>query len=60
MVSPFPYAKKGRRSRKWLMASHDIRTVQDLLGHPDVKTTMICTHVPNRGGKGVRSPVDGP
>jgi len=58
MVSPFIYAKKGRKSRKWVMASHDIRTVQELLGHQDVKTTMIYTHVLNRGAKGVRSPVD--
>jgi len=39
-------------------SGYDIRTVQELLGHKDVKTTMIYTHVLNRGGKGVKSPVD--
>jgi len=41
-----------------LMQGSDIRTVQELLGHKDVKTTMIYTHVLNRGGKGVASPRD--
>jgi len=41
-----------------LEEGYDIRTVQELLGHKSVKTTMVYTHVLNRGGKGVKSPID--
>ena len=41
-----------------LEAGYDIHTVQKLLGHKDVKTSMICTHVLNRGPKAMRNPLD--
>jgi site-specific recombinase XerC len=49
----------GDRRATHLLENHcDIRTVQELLGHRDVKTTMIHAHVLNRGGLAVRSPLD--
>lgn len=40
-------------------SGQDIRTLQELMGHSNVNTTMIYTHVLNKGGRGVRSPMDG-
>ena len=58
LLTPHPSLSHAHFKLNLLADGYDIRTVQELLRHSDVRTTMIYTHVLNRGGRGVCSPAD--